>query len=389
MLIFFSIIVTLVLFLLVVVVHELGHFLAARSVGVRVREFGIGIPPKAKILGKDRYGTQYTLNWLPIGGFVRLEGETPEERGPKSLRSKSLFTKIWVLIMGIVFNFLFAGVILSGLFFSGVSPLMIHNSHLPFERTSLLFPSFTQAQQSGFISASGVVLNPLDGGSAMRSGVLSGSTLLAVNGMSISTPEQALSAVAKSGNMISMQIFQSGTLTELAVQKDDKGKIQSYISWKELDYKKDFRYKMSLFEAIKAGFRETYDQVCIAGESLATLAKRIVAPKNSEERAEAVESLGGPIAAGKGVHSLIVGNVEFQIYIIFAALLSISIGFFNLLPFPALDGGRIVEEAFASLLRICGMSPKKYEQFAQYYHGFGFILLMILSVLIAFKDVFW
>lgn len=82
--------------------------------------------------------------------------------------------------------------------------------------------------------------------------------------MSISTPEQALSAVAKSGNMISMQIFQSGTLTELAVQKDDKGKIQSYISWKELDYKKDFRYKMSLFEAIKAGFRETYDQVCIA-----------------------------------------------------------------------------------------------------------------------------
>lgn len=389
MLIFFSIIVTLVLFLLVVVVHELGHFLAARSVGVRVREFWIGIPPKAKILGKDRYGTQYTLNWLPIWGFVRLEGETPEERWPKSLRSKSLFTKIWVLIMWIVFNFLFAGVIFSWLFFSWVSPLMIHNSHLPFERTSLLFPSFTQAQQSGFISASGVVLNPLDWGSAMRSWVLSGSTLLAVNGMSISTPEQALSAVAKSGNMISMQIFQSGTLTELAVQKDDKGKIQSYISWKELDYKKNFRYKMSLFEAIKAGFRETYDQVCIAWESLATLAKRIVAPKNSEERAEAVESLGGPIAAWKWVHSLIVWNVEFQIYIIFAALLSISIGFFNLLPFPALDGGRIVEEAFASLLRICGMSPKKYEQFAQYYHGFGFILLMILSVLIAFKDVFW
>lgn len=88
--------------------------------------------------------------------------------------------------------------------------------------------------------------------------------MLAVNRMSVSTPEQALSAVAKSGNTVSLQIFQSGTLTELAVQKDDKGRIQSYISWKELDYKKDFRYKMPLFEAIKAGFWETYDQVCIA-----------------------------------------------------------------------------------------------------------------------------
>jgi regulator of sigma E protease len=389
MLILLSIIVTLVLFLLVVVVHELGHFLAARSVGVRVREFWIGIPPKAKILWSDRHGTQYTLNWLPIWGFVRLEWEAPEERWPKSLRSKSLFAKAWVLIMGIVFNFLFAWFVFSGLFFVWVTPLMIHNSHLPFERTSLLFPSFTQAQQSGFISASGVVLYPLDGGAAMQSGISSGSVLLAVNGGAISTPDQALKAVAVAGGKVSLQVSQSGVVKEFIVQKDNQWKIKSYIAWANLEYNKDFRYKMSFFESIKAGFWETYDQIAIAGESLGTIAKRIIAPKSNEERSEAVESLGGPIAAWKGVHSLIVWNVAIQIYIIFAALLSISIGFFNLLPLPALDGGRIVEETFASLLKTCGMSPKKYEHFAQSYHGFGFLLLMVLSVLIAFKDIFW
>ena len=389
MLIFLSILVTLALFLLVVVVHELGHFLAARSVGVRVREFWIGIPPKAKILWKDRYGTQYTLNWLPIWGFVRLEWETPEERWPKSLRSKSLFAKIWVLIMGIVFNFLFAWFVFSGLFFAGVAPLMIHNSHLPFERTSLLFPSFTQAQQSWFISASGVVLNPLDWGPAMQSGIASGSILLAVNWITVSSPDHALKEVAAAGNKSLLRVSQSGSIQAFSVEKDDKGRIQSYISWKNLDYNKDFLYKMSFFESIQAGFWETYDQIVIAGESLGTIAKRIVAPKNAEERTEAVESLGGPIAAWKWVHSLIVWNVEIQIYIIFAALLSISIGFFNLLPFPALDGGRIVEESFASLLKMFGISPKKYEYIAQHYHGFGFLLLMLLSVLIAFKDIFW
>lgn len=223
----------------------------------------------------------------------------------------------------------------------------------------------------------------------MQSGIASGSVLIAVNWITVSSPDQALKAVADSREKVLLQISHSGSIKELSIQKDDKGRIQSYISWKDLDYNKDFLYKMSFLESIQAGFWETYDQIIIAGESLGTIAKRIVAPKNAEERTEAVESLGGPIAAWKWVHSLIAWNVDITVYVIFAALLSISIGFFNLLPFPALDGGRIIEEIFASLLKWCGVSPKKYEYFAQNYHGFGFLLLMLLSILIAFKDVFW
>ena len=79
----------LVILVVLVVIHEFGHFVVARRAGVTVHEFGIGFPPRAKILGKDKKGTIYTLNWLPIGGFVRLEGEEGETttRTPSCARS--------------------------------------------------------------------------------------------------------------------------------------------------------------------------------------------------------------------------------------------------------------------------------------------------------------
>lgn len=73
MTILLGILLTLVVFTFIVFIHEMGHFLTARFAKMRVEEFGIGIPPKAKILGKDKKGTEYTLNWLPIGGFVRIK----------------------------------------------------------------------------------------------------------------------------------------------------------------------------------------------------------------------------------------------------------------------------------------------------------------------------
>lgn len=72
-----GILLTLIILTLVVFIHELGHFLAARITEMKVDEFGIGIPPKATKLFQDKKGTEYTLNWLPIGGFVRIKGEDP------------------------------------------------------------------------------------------------------------------------------------------------------------------------------------------------------------------------------------------------------------------------------------------------------------------------
>jgi regulator of sigma E protease len=79
MAIFLGILLTLVVLLIVVMIHEIGHFVTARLTGMRVEEFGIGIPPRARSLWTDKKGTEYTLNWLPIGGFVRIFGENPQD----------------------------------------------------------------------------------------------------------------------------------------------------------------------------------------------------------------------------------------------------------------------------------------------------------------------
>ena len=103
-----GVLATIVLFIVVlgslVLIHEIGHFVAARLAGVRVLEFGIGFPPRAKIL-RRRGETLYTLNWLPIGGFVKLEGEDGDENDdPRSFSRAGLPVKLLILVAGVAMN---------------------------------------------------------------------------------------------------------------------------------------------------------------------------------------------------------------------------------------------------------------------------------------------
>ncbi len=107
-----NVVLLLVILVALVVLHEFGHFAMARTAGVRVHEFGIGFPPRARILhrGKD---TVYTLNWLPIGGFVRLEGEEGVSEDPRAFSNQRLRTRIVILLAGVIMNFLLAWLIFS------------------------------------------------------------------------------------------------------------------------------------------------------------------------------------------------------------------------------------------------------------------------------------
>jgi regulator of sigma E protease len=101
----------LVILVPLVLVHEFGHFLVARITGIRVLEFGLGFPPKAKTLGHD-HETEYTLNWLPIGGFVRLEGEEENSDDPRAFTNAPLAKQLAVLVAGVAMNVLTAVLLL-------------------------------------------------------------------------------------------------------------------------------------------------------------------------------------------------------------------------------------------------------------------------------------
>src|SRR5690606_20877301 len=110
-----NIVTLLVILVTLVVLHELGHFVAARMAGVRVHEFGIGFPPRALILRRGPE-TLYTLNWLPIGGFVKLEGEDGDELDdPRSFVNARLPVRLVILVSGVLMNVLLAFVIFSAI----------------------------------------------------------------------------------------------------------------------------------------------------------------------------------------------------------------------------------------------------------------------------------
>ena len=98
---------------ILVLIHEIGHFVTARRAGVRVHEFGIGFPPRAKVLRSDGE-TLYSLNWLPIGGFVKLEGEDGDSDDPRSFTRAPFLTKQWILSAGVLMNLLLALVLMVG-----------------------------------------------------------------------------------------------------------------------------------------------------------------------------------------------------------------------------------------------------------------------------------
>jgi regulator of sigma E protease len=139
MTLFLGILLALFVFFIVVFLHEMGHFLIARWSGVKVLEFGIGIPPRLKRIFRDKKGTEWTFNWFPIGGFVRLKGEDStslESKAKDAVPMAKWWKQVLILLAGVTMNFLLAGVIFGMLFSLGTSP--IHVQIREFEPHSLI-----------------------------------------------------------------------------------------------------------------------------------------------------------------------------------------------------------------------------------------------------------
>lgn len=386
--IFLGIFLSLLVFSVVVFFHELGHFALAKWFWVKVEEFGIGIPPRAKKVWQDKAGTIYTINWLPIGGFVKMKGEDMEGKGTKdtdSLVHKSFWQQSGVILAGVCMNFLFAILIFSGLFMAGVEPLAVNTKFETVAQTKLI-PSFEEAVKSGFIKTEGLLLSPLSGSIAQKSGILENDILLQINGETVTKPDMMVEKVKSAHASLVFDIKRGDTVKTLSILPQD-GKIGSYVGYNVTNIDKNFRYKYGFFSSIEEGAKETYAQSRMTLELLGTLLSKIVTPHTPTDRDEAVSSLGGPIAVGNLFVGLVDAKAAFSVIIMIAALISINLGVFNLLPFPALDGGRFFFLMINRILSSLFGKKALVGKIEHLIHIAGFSFLILVSIFVAYQDV--
>ncbi len=399
MTIFIGIILALCVFFLVVFLHELGHFLVARWSVVRVHEFGIGIPPKLIRIFRDKKGTDWTLNWIPLGGFVRLKGEhfaDPESRDRDAFPRATWWQQVAILLAGVTMNFLLAGFLFGVLFFQWTEPLTVHIRELApnallsrvGQGTGLIpiFDTLEQAETAGVLSrAPWVALDPLPNSLAAGAGIKRGDILLSINGRALSAPEDIGQILAESRWPIALDILRWAEKIQISLTPKD-GKIGAYIA-PNITLS---RYQYGVFDSLWHGMVEVYRQI---GFSLRTFGAIISTSFSSdssrEQKEEAVAGVGGPVAIGRVFVGLADYGVQIRSIIILTAMISLSLWVFNLLPFPALDGGRCLIVIVNQAIHVVNPRFKISPQIEQIVHSLGFMLLILASILITWKDIFF
>ena len=357
-------IVTVIAFIIIlsvlVLVHELGHYLVAKKFGIKVEEFGIGFPPRA--FGKKIGETLYSVNWLPVGGFVKLYGE--DAAGGGSIKSKDqssnikdedvsrafyarpLWQRMMVVTAGVVMNFILAIVLISFLFGTQGVPLPTEN----------------------------VIISEISNGSpAAIAGIQKNDRILKINDEEIKTTNRFIEATKENkGKEVSLlvkrgdQTFNTNLTPRLVIPK---GEGAMGVSITNIEVKKYSIIEAPIYGTIEAA---KFSWMILGG--LGTMVKDVVSGNVK------TESVAGPI----GVAQLTGEAVRAGWFAVlwFVALLSLNLAVLNIMPIPALDGGRF----FFMIIELVTRKKvsSKYEAYA---HGVGLVLLLGLMLLITLVDV--
>lgn len=397
MIIALGILLALCVFFVVVFLHELGHFVVARWCGVKVYEFWIGIPPKLFRLFRDKRWTDWTLNWFPLGGFVRLKGEdilSPDSRDTDSLLQVSWWKQISILLAGVTMNFLLAWVIFSLLFYRGTEPLMVHIRELApqsmFSRVgewTKLFPIFNtlnDAAKSGIVTVSpGVVLVPLPTSIAEKSGIQKGDILLYINGIPINHPKEVREQLLQLWGSLVFRVMRDSKKFDIIVHSED-GRIGAYV-WPNISA----RYKYPFTTSFRSWFYEVFQQSIFSLKTIwVVISTSLSRTATHEQKQEVASGIGWPVAIGKVFVGFAESGIQLRNLLVLTAMISLSLGVFNLLPFPALDGGRILIILINRSIYLIAPKYKISPQVEQAIHSAGFILLILASIAITWKDIF-
>lgn len=446
--IFFSILAAVVLFGIMIFVHELGHFLAAKACGVRVNEFAIGMGPKLLSFGKKE--TKYSLRLLPLGGFCAMEGEDEASDDPKAFGNKKVWQRIVIVVSGVVMNFIFGYLML----------LIAMGFFMPLSGDQVLF---------GTTVIAGHVEEPSP---AYRSGLREGDTVLTVNGTAVAD-EAGFRAVleADEDGAVSMTVLRTENGTEQTEELPEVSFDRRFAdgAWQTVI---DVELSGTTVKAFQSGVGPSHESGLRAGDRVESINGRPVIASNdimillqSDEDGvmpmrvrrtvdgteQTVElpavtfdfrtvngvrqliydfqilgeeqtfwntfsfaassevslvtttwgSLGDILTGRYGLNEISgpVGTMEIvgdmvsdaassvsreSIYNLFfiIALISVNLGVMNLLPIPALDGGRLLFLVIEGIIR--RPIPKKFEGMV---HLIGFALLLLLMVVITFSDL--
>ena len=357
------IITTIIIFFLVlgliVLFHEAGHFLAARYFGVKVEEFGLGFPPRAKKLFK-KGDTEYTLNWLPIGGFCKIMGEDGEDKNnPESFASRGVGQRALILSAGVIMNIILAALLFSLIFMVG----------MPTDITGGIDKSKIGSFKDQKVQISAVAENS----PAAEAGIMMGDAVYKIDETEIVSIEELQNYVdGRRGEEVSVYLLRG------------KEEVTKKITPRENPPENEGSLGISLAETALVSYpvhQAIWKGIVYTGEITIFI---ITAFAGIIWSLLTVGKAGVEVSGPVGI-AVLTGQVSAMglIYLLnFTALISVNLAIINALPFPALDGGRLL---FLAVEKIKG-SPVN-QNFEAKVNNYGFMLLMFLMLVVTFYDV--
>ena len=352
----------------IVLVHEFGHFIFSKIFGVYVYEFSIGMGPKIFHFKRKNKETEYCIRLIPIGGFVSLAGEDADDNKKipenRKLYSKPVWQRLLIMVAGVMNNFIFAFLLL-----------------------------FIMAFIYGSVDTTPLIGDVTEGYPAYTAGLKKGDTILKIDNNKVSNFSE-IQLYLQTSEGKEMQFTVLGVdgkervikITPDKVETDD-GK-ENYVIGVSLDstilnegLKSILSSKKGIFKKLSLSSKQILPSLSYAGKTTISLYKTMfLTIKQLFTGRASVKDLSGPV----GIYTIVSSEAKegLQNILYLTAYLSINVGFINLLPFPAFDGGRVVFLIIEKIRK--KRAPVKVEAIV---NGVGFILLLLLMAFVTFNDI--